>query len=114
MFALVLALAADITPIITSSSDDKLSEIKKVYGSRVLTINYKKTSDIAAEVHRLTNGKGVDVVVNNTGVGSIPTDIASLRARGGTVSIVGFLAGFDAEWKPVELMAVMGKAAQIK
>jgi NADPH:quinone reductase-like Zn-dependent oxidoreductase len=85
-----------------------------VFGNRVLGINYKTTPDVAAEVQRLTEGKGVDAVVNNTGVGAIPDNIRSLRARNGVISMVGFLAGMDADWKPVELMGLMGKLAKIQ
>ncbi|KAK5173658.1 uncharacterized protein LTR77_002339 [Saxophila tyrrhenica] len=113
MFALILCHAAGIAPIITSSSDEKLAQIQKIW-PEVKGINYKTTPDQEAEVKRLTDGKGVDVVVNNTGVGSVITDLKSLRARGGVVSIVGFLAGMSGQWAHSELMTVMSKKAQIK
>jgi threonine dehydrogenase-like Zn-dependent dehydrogenase len=113
MFALILCHAAGITPIITSSSDSKLAEIQKIWpGTK--TINYKIATDQQAEVARLTDGKGVDVVVNNTGVGSLITDISSLRLRGGVVSLVGFLAGMKADWEPAALMTIMSKTAILK
>jgi NADPH:quinone reductase-like Zn-dependent oxidoreductase len=99
MFSLLICLAAGIRPIITSSSDKKLEEIRKL-GADVRTINYKTVSDQTAEVMRLTDGKGVDYVVNNTGPASIPEDIGFLRARGGVVSLVGFLAGVNGDWQP--------------
>ncbi|KAI9172647.1 Zinc-type alcohol dehydrogenase [Paramyrothecium foliicola] len=113
MFALLLCIAAGLQVIVTSSSDEKIENVKKL-GPRVEGINYKKTTDIAAEAQRLTNGRGVDFVVNNSGPGSIPDDIKALRARGGTVSLVGFLAGFDAAWPPAALMALMAKQAKLK
>jgi D-arabinose 1-dehydrogenase-like Zn-dependent alcohol dehydrogenase len=30
------------------------------------------------------------------------------------VSLIGFLAGFDADWKPVQLMDLMKKSAKLK
>ncbi|KAF4416232.1 alcohol dehydrogenase [Fusarium acutatum] len=113
MFALLICVAAGIQPIITSSSDEKLEAIKKL-DSEVRGINYKITQDQASEVKRLTGGRGVDFVVNNTGPASIPEDISFLRQRGGTVSLVGFLDGTSGNWQPAAIMALMGKSARIK
>lgn len=113
MFALIICHAAGITPIITSSSDAKLASIQKQYPG-TLGINYKTQPDQLAEIQRLTNGNGVDIVVNNTGVASLITDVQSLRSRGGVVSLVGFLAQDQAAWDPSALMALMGKQAKLK
>ncbi|KAK9242160.1 hypothetical protein V1506DRAFT_509722 [Lipomyces tetrasporus] len=98
MFALLICLTAGIKPIITSSSDAKLESIKK----------------LSPEVHGINYGKSVDVVVNNTGVASIPDDLKLLRTRGGTVSLVGFLDGFKADWNSTAMAAIRGKAARVK
>lgn len=113
---LLLCLAADITPIITSSSDAKIDSIKKLAASpdMVCGINYKTATSIAAEVLEITGGKGVDYVVNNTGPGSIPQDIEMLRAKNGVVSLVGFLQGFGGDWDASSLMALIGKNAAVK
>lgn len=108
MFALLICLAAGVTPIITSSSDKKLEEIRKL-SPEVKTINYKTVSDMTEEVKRLTDGKGVDFVINNVGPSSIPQDISFLRNRGGTVSLVGFLGGVGGDWKPEAIMGLMMK-----
>lgn len=113
MLAVLLCNAAGLQSIITSSSDQKIENIKKL-GPRIEGINYKTTSDQAAEVQRLTNGRGVDFVINNTGPGSIPDDIKVLRARGGTVSLVGFLAGWDGDWSPSAMLGLLGKGAKLK
>ncbi|KZL74892.1 alcohol dehydrogenase [Colletotrichum incanum] len=113
LFALLLCLASGIKPIITSSSDEKLEEIKKL-DPNVHGINYKTTTDQKAEILRATNGKGVDFVVNNTGPGSIPEDIGFLRQKGGTVSLVGFLDGGNGNWEPNAIMALMSKSAKLK
>lgn len=111
--AVLICLAAGIKPIITSSSDEKLAAIKKL-GAGVEGINYKTTTDIAAEAQRLTGGKGVDFVINNTGIGSIPENIASLRQKAGAISLVGFLNGFSAEWNPAVLLDLMGRRAKLQ
>ncbi|KAH6622101.1 hypothetical protein C7974DRAFT_216169 [Boeremia exigua] len=113
MFALVLCLSAGIRPIITSSSDEKLAAIKQL-SPEIQGLNYKMVSDQAAEIQRLTNGRGVHFVVNNIGPKSLMEDINFLCERGGTVSLVGFLAGFDADWSPSHIMSLMGKAAKLK
>lgn len=113
MFALILCLSAGIRPIITSSSDKKLGEIKKL-SPEICGLNYKTVLDQGAEINRLTDGRGVDFVVNNTGPKSLMDDISFLCERGGTVSMVGFLDGFDANWAPGDIMRLMHKNAKLK
>ena len=74
--------------ISTSSSDQKL-DIARELGARY-TINYKTTPDWEVEVLRLTNGKGVDHVIEVGGASTIEKSLASLR-QGGLVSIIGYL-----------------------
>jgi NADPH:quinone reductase-like Zn-dependent oxidoreductase len=64
-------------------------------------------------VLRLTDGKGVDFVVNNAGLSSIPSDLQMLR-KSGSIALVGFLDGFDADWTPATLMMLLMKAAKIQ
>jgi threonine dehydrogenase-like Zn-dependent dehydrogenase len=109
----LLCLAAGIRPIITSSSDEKLKALQELH-PEVRGINYKTIPDQGAEIRRLTDGRGVDFVVNNTGPQSILDDIGFLCGRGGTVSIVGFLQGFEADWEPKRIMNLMAKSAKIK
>ncbi|KAF1847015.1 NAD(P)-binding protein [Cucurbitaria berberidis CBS 394.84] len=111
MFTLLIALATGIKPIITSSSDAKLEKVKQL--GNVQGINYKTHPDVAAEVLRLTGGKGVDYVVNNAGLASIPSDLQMLR-KNGSVVLVGFLGGFDASFSPSTLMTLMLKAAKLQ
>lgn len=74
MFALLLLIDAGIKTIITSSSDAKIARIEKL--SHLVTgVNYKTHPDVNAEVKRITNGRGVDLVVNNVGPKSIPSNI---------------------------------------
>ncbi|KAK0629542.1 hypothetical protein B0T17DRAFT_615304 [Bombardia bombarda] len=113
MFGLLLAIAAGIKPIISSSSDEKLEAIKKLSPS-IMGYNYRKNPDQAAEVKRLTDGLGVDIVVNNSGPGSIPGDIASLAAADGAITMVGFLEGFGGDWEPSLLLSLMRKRASIQ
>ena len=113
MFALILCLSAGIRTIVTSSSDDKIAAIKKL-SPLIEGLNYKTVTDQYAEIQRLTNKRGVHFVVNNTGPESLMVDISFLCERGGTVSMVGFLAGFDADWAPGQIMSLMHKSAKLK
>jgi NADPH:quinone reductase-like Zn-dependent oxidoreductase len=113
IMSLLVCLAAGITPIVTSSSDEKLARLRTI-SPDVRGINYKATPDVAAEVLRLTDGKGVDYVLNNVGLSSIPGDLQMLRKYGGSIALIGFLEGFEAKWDAGILMQLIGKAAKIK
>src|SRR5690606_10625188 len=83
MFALKLARAAGARVILSSSSDVKLAKIQEWYPSPpILTVNYNKNPDWDEEVMRLTNGTGVDFVLENGGAPSLVRSIKCAR-RGG-------------------------------
>ena len=90
MTTLILAKAAGAITIITSSSDEKLKMAKEKYGADHL-INYKTTPDWAKEANKITNGQGVDYIIENGGSGTIAQSI-ECSARGGIISVVGFLS----------------------
>ena len=74
--------------IAISSSDEKLELARRLGASQ--TINYRKQPEWDHEVQRLTNGKGVDHVIEVGGAGTIERSLKSLR-QGGLVSIIGIL-----------------------
>jgi NADPH2:quinone reductase len=82
--AIQLARRAGATVLATASSDDKLDRLKK-YGLHH-GINYR-TGDFAAEARRLTDGRGVDLVVDSVG-STLPGSLRALAYRG-RVSYVG-------------------------
>ncbi|KAF5563842.1 alcohol dehydrogenase [Fusarium napiforme] len=91
-FALQIAHAAGARTIVTSSSDDKLAKAKDLgatYG-----INYNKTPDWAAEAMRITNGKGVDHIIE---IGGTLTLQASFDAIGfnGQIHCIGHITNPD-------------------
>jgi NADPH:quinone reductase-like Zn-dependent oxidoreductase len=115
MFALLIALAGGLKPIITSSSDEKLAALATKLGTPDLVgYNYRTNPDQVAEVKRLTGGKGVDFVVNNNGPPGIPADIDSLVHSYGVISIVGFLGGRSADWNPGKLLSLIAKTARLQ
>ena len=114
MFSLLICLGAGIRPIITSSSDQKLDLAKAIGGSDAVdTINYRDSPQWEEEALRFTNGRGVDVVVDNVGPSSIAQSLTSL-ARRGTVSLVGFLGGFDVDRFPDTVIPTLMKSATIR
>ena len=92
MFALKLARAAGLRVILTSSSEEKLRQMKDKYANPpLLTVNYSTNVDWHEQVLKLTDGVGVDIVVENGGAGSLVKSMKCTR-RGGTVSQVGYLS----------------------
>ncbi|TKX21836.1 zinc-binding dehydrogenase-8 [Elsinoe australis] len=92
MFVLKLARHAGLKVILTSSSDDKLDRIRKQFPDPpIQTVNYAKNPEWHEEVLKLTNGIGVDLVVEVGGAESLVKSMKCTR-RGGYVSVVGYLS----------------------
>ena len=108
IFALQFAKAAGCRVISTSSSDAKLEQLKAMGADEL--INYKQTPDWAGRALQLTDGRGVDLVVEIGGAGTLPQSIKAVRV-GGHISLIGVLAGFAGE---VPTAALFGKNATLK
>ncbi|KAH8702317.1 alcohol dehydrogenase [Talaromyces proteolyticus] len=94
LFAVLLCLGAGIRPIITSSSDIKLREVAALGPEGAVdVINYNSNPEWEKEVLRLTNGRGVDIVLETVGT-SISKSVASVATRG-VISWIGFLGGLQ-------------------
>ena len=78
--------------ITTASSDEKLAKARELGADE--TINYTR-DDWPKEVKRLTDRKGVDVVVEHTGAATWPGSISALKNNGRLVTC-GATSGFDA------------------
>ncbi|PPR02293.1 hypothetical protein CVT24_011631 [Panaeolus cyanescens] len=88
-FGLQIAVASGACVIATSSSDEKLKVMTK-HGAKH-TINYKKTPEWHQEVMKLTNGRGVDHVIEVGGQGTLARSVASARI-GGSIHVIGFIS----------------------
>jgi NADPH:quinone reductase-like Zn-dependent oxidoreductase len=86
---LQIVKAIGLRAFVTSSSDAKLQQAKKLGADGV--INYK-TQDFAREIRHLTNRRGVDVVVDSVGGDSYSKSLASL-VKGGRLVTCGATAG---------------------
>lgn len=112
VIALMLARAAGAVTIITSSSDEKLKTVQDMYKPDHC-INYKTHPDWAEQVLKITNGRGVDHIIENGGLGTIEQSVKAIT-RGGIISIIGFLAaGADIE-KPDVTMLAIGKGCVLR
>jgi NADPH:quinone reductase-like Zn-dependent oxidoreductase len=80
MFALQFARAAGARVIATSSSDEKLAKAKALGASD--GINYRAHEDWQKQVRALTDGRGVDHVVEVGGPGTLQRSIATVRLGG--------------------------------
>jgi NADPH:quinone reductase-like Zn-dependent oxidoreductase len=101
IFALQFAKALGATAIVTSSSDEKLAHAQELGADH--GINYQTTPEWGPAVKALTDGRGVDVVVEVGGTGTLPQSFKAIR-RGGHIPVVGALAGAQMDLAVYELI----------
>lgn len=108
LFSLQLALLSGYQTIITSSSDKKLEFVKGLGAHH--TLNYKTSENWIEKVLAITNGKGVDQVVDVVGAAHITDSLKCVKSEG-VVSMVGVIAGTSGI---INTGTVMMKAARIQ
>jgi len=101
LFAMQFACAMGHEVILTSRSDDKLGRAKTLCPVQV--INSQNQPDWASDVIGMTNGAGVDRIVETVGGAYVPQSLEAL-AIGGVISQVGFLGGVEISFPAVPLM----------
>jgi NADPH:quinone reductase-like Zn-dependent oxidoreductase len=87
--------------IVTSSSDDKLEQMRSLGANE--TINYRELQDWDAKVLELTNGTGVDRIVEVGGPGTLQKSINACRV-GGLIGLIGILTGAGGTITPTGIM----------
>jgi len=102
VFALQFAKAMGATVIATSSSNEKLEQMKALGADHL--INYKETPEWGAAVLGLTGGRGVDHVVEVGGSGTLDQSMIAAKPMG-HVALIGVLAGFAGPVMTATLMA---------
>jgi NADPH:quinone reductase-like Zn-dependent oxidoreductase len=90
LFALQFARMAGARVIATSSNDAKLARARELGASD--GINYKTTPDWDVAARNLTEGVGVDHVVEVGGAGTLPRSMKAVRL-GGHIALIGVLTG---------------------
>lgn len=94
LFALQFAKAAGARVIATSSSDEKLERLKHLGADDL--INYKTTPNWGDKAKALTDGRGVDHVIEVGGPATFAQSMAACRL-GGHIALIGVLSGFAGE-----------------
>lgn len=78
--ALLLAKALGAWVVVTAGQDWKLERARAMGADA--TINYSTAADVAAEVQRVTEGQGVNVVLEGVGKATFPASVKSLADEG--------------------------------
>lgn len=105
LFALQLARLVGARVIVTSSSDEKLERAAALGATHGL--NYRKTPAWGPAARALTGGRGVDLVLDVGGGGTLEQSLAAM-AIGGRIAVVGVLGGtrFQLDVIPLLMQAV--------
>ena len=93
LFALEFASLLGARVIVTSSSDERIEKARALGATDA--INYATTPDWDRAVKSLTDGRGVDHVLELGGAETLERSLRSVRF-GGRVSLVGNLSGLEA------------------
>lgn len=107
IFAVQFAAAHGARVIATSSSDEKLQQVQKLGATDL--INYGTTPDWHRAALDLTEGKGVDQVLDVVGGDGLNKSVLATKA-GGHINVIGFLSG---QTSKVDLMPVLFRQTQI-
>ncbi len=90
LFALQFAKAAGARIIATSASEEKVEKLKRLGADAV--INYRAVPDWGQKAKDLTDGRGVDHVIEVGGPGTLTQSIKACRI-GGHIALIGVLTG---------------------
>jgi NADPH:quinone reductase-like Zn-dependent oxidoreductase len=102
MFALQFARMAGARVIITSSRKDKLAKAMDLGANE--GINYSDNPDWDKAARDLTDGRGVDHVIEVGGAGTLAKSMKAVRTAG-TISVIGVLThGSQAEVNPAPVL----------
>lgn len=102
LFALQIAKMVGARVLAITSSDEKAEKLKELGAEAV--VNYTKQPDWEKDILALTDGIGVDKVVDIAGEKTIAKSAASTRI-GGNVALVGFAGGSGGGISPVDIMS---------
>ncbi len=90
IFALQFAKMLGARVIVTSSSDEKLEQAKKLGADDV--INYRQKPQWSKEVRRITDMEGADHIIEVGGAGTLEESLKAVKFFG-HISLIGILAG---------------------
>jgi NADPH:quinone reductase-like Zn-dependent oxidoreductase len=101
LFALLLAKLRGACVIVTSKSAEKLARARAMGADHAL--DYESEPEWGKAARALTGGRGVDTIIEVGGGGTIAQSLKAVRP-GGTVAVIGVLAGNEA---PVSLLPLL-------
>lgn len=101
IFALQFAELLGARAIVTSSSDEKLARAEALGAWR--TINYREDEAWGRTARAMTGGRGVDLVVEVGGAGTLGQSLGAIRI-GGTVAVIGVLSGVSTEVSVIPIL----------
>ena len=104
--AIQLAAARSARVFATAGSDEKCRACERLGAERA--INYR-TEDFVDVVKQVTDGRGVDLILDIVGGDYVPRDLASLAIEGRLV-IIGFMGGDTAT---IDFRRVLGRRLTI-
>ena len=99
IFAIQFAKLFGAKVIATSSSDEKLEQVRRLGADE--TINYREVEDWDEAVIELTDGRGVDHVIEVGGTGTLARSIKAVRT-GGHIALIGTL-DTSGEFNPIPI-----------
>jgi NADPH:quinone reductase-like Zn-dependent oxidoreductase len=105
IFALQFAQLLGAKVIVTSSSDEKLARAKELGANA--GIKYRETPDWARRLKEMTDGRGVDLVVEVGGAETLRQSVLAVRP-GGQISLIGNIGGSVADFNlnPIFMRAI--------
>jgi len=101
IFAIQLAAAYGLNTIVISSSDAKLERVRQMGATH--TINYRDTPNWDDAVLSLTDNKGVDMVLEVGGGGTLEKSMKAVKING-VISLIGVLTGIDDKVNPFPIL----------
>jgi NADPH:quinone reductase-like Zn-dependent oxidoreductase len=100
LFALQFARASGARVIVTSSSEAKLERAKAL--GAFAGVNYRRNAEWSDAVLELTEGRGVDHIIEVGGPQSFAQSLKAC-ARLGQINVIGYLGGKEGAVNPLEI-----------
>lgn len=101
LFALQVAQMFGARVFAITSTDEKARKLEELGADAV--VNYGTFPDWEHEILALTNGRGVDKVIDIAGEKTIVKSAAATRV-GGDIAVVGFTSGFGGGLPPIDIL----------
>jgi NADPH:quinone reductase-like Zn-dependent oxidoreductase len=102
LFSLQIARMVGARVLAITSSDEKAEKLKQLGAETV--VNYSSQPDWDREILSLTNGVGVDRIIEISGEKTINKSVASTRI-GGEIALVGFASGLGGGLPPIDILS---------